>query len=43
MYYDTVLTYDIITISFIINWRDILCMHVVYDTRYDTFVVGSLS
>jgi hypothetical protein len=42
-YYDIVSTYDTTTISLIINKSDTssFCMHVVYDTTYDTPTMGS--
>ena len=38
-------TYDTIMLSFIINYSDTsaFCMHVVYDTTYDTPIVSSLT
>jgi hypothetical protein len=45
MCYDTVSTYDISTLSLILNCTatSAFCMHGMHDTTYDTPIVGSLS
>jgi hypothetical protein len=45
MCYDTVSWYDTILTSLLINYgaTSDFCMHVVYDTSYDTPIVSSLS